>query len=530
MRFLSAFLCAWLLVSCGGGGGGTTGTPAPVAQCAAFSDSFGSAVTCAEMNALAGANLPFLEGSGGDGAGDGGADGGAGDGAPIANATLKFTDVNGKEVTTTTNATGYYRISLRGLKAPLVATVVRNDKPWKSMLVNDIVRAPANRTFYTINLTGLTDVVVSEVAKRDGLASTDAITPAAVARQKAQVAGIVSALNNTLSAQITAVGLNPATFNPLTTPFRAILTDSSDKLLESVSVTRDAASGFTVVTPTYGLGGSMSGLDASGLILVNGAESLPVAVNAATFAFATKLTQNTNYNVIVGTQPTNRVCTVNNGVGVVANAGVTSVAVTCLPQWRYFGAWSNVGGATGGRVTSYVVSSGVADVAQTLGATSSSGGGQSAAGIYQADRSWHADMVFGTLPLANTVYTATATSKSGASAMATFSIRAAGFNTNFPTNVQPSGRLNVTSATPVFTWSPPLVAGTYSYNVNVNRSSDNFQLSSQRNLVGNTVTYAGASLVPGTIYNLNVFTSEYDAATGTTYDGGSTEQFCFQCP
>lgn len=329
MRFLFALLCTWLLVSCGGGG--ATGTPAPVAQCAPFSDSFGNAVTCSEMNALAGATLPYLDISGGsDGAGDGGADGAAGDGAPIANATLKFTDVNGKEVTTTTNATGYYRISLRGLKAPLVATVVRNDKPWKSMLVNDIVRAPANRAFYTINLTGLTDVVVSEVAKKDGLASTDAITPAAIARQKAQVAGIVTALNTTLSAQITAAGLNPATFNPLTTPFRAIASDSSDKLLESVVVNRDTGSGFTVVAPKYSLGGTVAGLGGVvGLSLTNGTETLSIAANAATFTFGTLVPVGTAYNIVVKTQPTGLLCTVNNGAGTMAAANTSSVVVVC---------------------------------------------------------------------------------------------------------------------------------------------------------------------------------------------------------
>ncbi len=351
MRYLTAVLCAWLLASCGGGGGGgaTGGSPAPVAQCAPFSDSFGIAVSCAEMNALAGASLPFLEGSGGDGAGDGGADGGAGDGAPIANTDLKFTDINGKTVTTKTDANGYYRISLRGLKAPLVATVLRNNKPWKSMLVADIVRAPANRKFYTINLTGLTDYVVSEVAKKEGLSSPDAITPQAVASQKAQIPTIITAINNTLSAQLAAVGLNASSFNPLNTPFQAVLTDNYDKLLESVAVVRDPTSGSTVVTPAYSVGGNISGLgNATGLTLINGTATLPISASSSTFVFTTKLAQNANYNVTVGTQPSGLTCAVNNGSGTMGTATVNNVAVVCSAiTYTLGGSVTGLGSATG---------------------------------------------------------------------------------------------------------------------------------------------------------------------------------------
>ena len=147
------------------------------------------------------------------------------------------------------------------------------------MLIEDIVRAPANRKFYTINLTGLTDVVASEVAKKAGLSSPEALTPAAVAAQKAQVPAIIAALNTSLSAQVAAAGLNAATFNPLNTPFKPVVTDNYDKLLESVTVARDPVNGFTVVKPklTYSVGGTVTGLgSATGLLLGNGAQSWPV--------------------------------------------------------------------------------------------------------------------------------------------------------------------------------------------------------------------------------------------------------------
>jgi sugar lactone lactonase YvrE len=349
MKLFAAFFTACLLTACGGGGGGD---PSPVGDCAPFVDSFGQAVSCAEMKALPGSELAYLEpgGGGGDGgSGDSGGDGSAGDGAPIANTNLRFTDVNGKVVNTSTDARGRYRINLRGLQPPLVATVVRDGKPWKSMLVADIVRAPANRKFYTINLTGLTDYVVSEVAKKDGLAGADAITPAAVARQKAQVPLIIAALNTALRTQITTAGLDANTFDPLAKPFQAVLTDSYDKLLESLNVTRDPT-GPTLVTPVYTLGGSIGGLGgASGLTLVNGTETLPIAANATSFTLATKLAQGTNYDITVGTQPVGLICTVSsNGKGVVGSNAISNVAVNCgANSFTLGGTVAGLGNATG---------------------------------------------------------------------------------------------------------------------------------------------------------------------------------------
>ena len=358
MKLIAALVTACLLAACGGGGGGGGGAsgpePIPIIACAPFRDSFGLNVSCAEMNALAGSDLAYLEASGGaDGSGDGGADGSAGDGAPIANANLRFTDVNGKVVNTRTDARGQYRISLRGLRAPLVATVLRDGKPWKSMLVADIVRAPANRNFYTINLTGLTDYVVSEVAKRDGLAGPDAITPAAVARQRAQVQPIITALNTELRVPITTAGLDPNNFDPLTKPFQAVLTDSYDKLLESVNVARDPT-GFTRITPVFTLGGGVSGLgSATGLTLVNGTETQVIAANATAFTLATKLAQSASYDIRVGTQPVGLTCTVNNGRGVMGSAAVNNVTVACsATTYTLGGTVAGLGNATGLQLSS----------------------------------------------------------------------------------------------------------------------------------------------------------------------------------
>lgn len=80
---------------------------------------------------------------------------------------------------------------------------------------------------------------------------------------------------------------------------------------------------------TYSVGGSVSGLSASGLVLTdNGGDNLTVASGASTFTFATKLASGASYDVAVGTQPTGETCTVASASGTVS-ADVTAIAVSC---------------------------------------------------------------------------------------------------------------------------------------------------------------------------------------------------------
>ncbi|MBX3688782.1 S8 family serine peptidase, partial [Dokdonella sp.] len=86
----------------------------------------------------------------------------------------------------------------------------------------------------------------------------------------------------------------------------------------------------TATGATYTVGGSVSGLTGSGLVLsLNaGAQTLPVAADGA-FTFPTGLTGGASYAVTVGTQPAGQVCNVSNGSGTIGSANVTDVAVTC---------------------------------------------------------------------------------------------------------------------------------------------------------------------------------------------------------
>jgi len=83
-------------------------------------------------------------------------------------------------------------------------------------------------------------------------------------------------------------------------------------------------------TPTYTIGGAVSGLTGTGLVLQNnGGDNLAILANAP-FTFATALPTGSSYGVTVLTQPSGQGCTVNNGSGAVGGANVTNVSVACV--------------------------------------------------------------------------------------------------------------------------------------------------------------------------------------------------------
>jgi hypothetical protein len=80
---------------------------------------------------------------------------------------------------------------------------------------------------------------------------------------------------------------------------------------------------------TYSVGGTVTGLSASGLVLQdNGTDNLTVSSGASTFTFATPQPSGTAYAVTVLTQPTGETCAVSGGTGTITG-NVTSVGLTC---------------------------------------------------------------------------------------------------------------------------------------------------------------------------------------------------------
>ncbi len=229
-----------------GGGGGTS---APVSGGFTGTDSFGNSVSSSDGS------------GGGFGAGDSGADGTSGEGKPFPNAAIKLTDLTDKSVTVQTDATGYYRAKITGFTAPIIASATLGSKTYYSFTTVE----PKANGFITINITGLTDKIASDVALAAGLGLTSSasITSDIVSYSAQAISKALADLRTTLASELVAKGLDKATFDPLTMPFKA---DGKgvgyDGVLDTTLVTK-TGSGATQITQN-GQAPSV-GIDTSGV-------------------------------------------------------------------------------------------------------------------------------------------------------------------------------------------------------------------------------------------------------------------------
>ncbi|MGB5080336.1 MAG: hypothetical protein WBO23_06300 [Burkholderiales bacterium] len=84
------------------------------------------------------------------------------------------------------------------------------------------------------------------------------------------------------------------------------------------------------ITDTHTVGGTVSGLAGTGLVLQNnGGDNLSVPAEGA-FTFATPVVSGGTYNVAVFAQPSGQACTVFDGSGSIGSANVASVSVACM--------------------------------------------------------------------------------------------------------------------------------------------------------------------------------------------------------
>jgi hypothetical protein len=96
----------------------------------------------------------------------------------------------------------------------------------------------------------------------------------------------------------------------------------------------------------FSLGGSISGLTAGGLVLVNGTDVLPVSSGATTFTMPTGVRYLSAYAISVQTQPSGLTCSVSHGSGTMPASAVTTVAVVCSAQSYTLG--GTISGLTSG--------------------------------------------------------------------------------------------------------------------------------------------------------------------------------------
>ncbi|MDH5640280.1 MAG: FG-GAP-like repeat-containing protein, partial [Nitrospira sp.] len=127
---------------------------------------------------------------------------------------------------------------------------------------------------------------------------------------------------------LTATALADAVF----TGWGGFCAGSEAQVTVSVAGARNCVANFQVQTAQYSIGGTISGLAGSGLVLLNnGGDILSVNAGATGFTFASPMANGSAYLVTVGTQPVtpNQTCLVGNGSGSVAGGPVTSVSISC---------------------------------------------------------------------------------------------------------------------------------------------------------------------------------------------------------
>ena len=95
------------------------------------------------------------------------------------------------------------------------------------------------------------------------------------------------------------------------------------------------------VTNTYDLGGTITGLDTSGLTLVNGADRQAIPAGATSFTLTKfdpltgnyasgRVPDGSPYGITVLTQPAGHTCSVANGVGTMGSAPINTVMINCI--------------------------------------------------------------------------------------------------------------------------------------------------------------------------------------------------------
>jgi len=127
----------------------------------------------------------------------------------------------------------------------------------------------------------------------------------------------------------------------------------------------------TCATSAFALGGTVTGLQGTGLQLRNGAEVLSLAAGATTFAFSTRIASGAVYQVSIEAQPGSpaQTCTLSGGSGEVGTSDVTSVAVACTTNT--YGVGATLSGLEGDGLVLHLASGSVAEDLQISGGATS---------------------------------------------------------------------------------------------------------------------------------------------------------------
>ncbi len=168
-------------------------------------------------------------------------------GGAISGANITVIDANGKSVTTTSDASGNYTISLAGLTAPLL--IVASDPTGVHPALASVVASiPTGTTAPVIgNVTTLTTAVAALLTTSGNaleLAGSGSLSSLA---QTGSVTAAVAKLNTALSNILPANGIKAGSFDPVGTMFTANQT-GADAVIDAVQVVPAPNGGTQIIS------------------------------------------------------------------------------------------------------------------------------------------------------------------------------------------------------------------------------------------------------------------------------------------
>ncbi|WP_186010717.1 hypothetical protein [Burkholderia gladioli] len=168
-------------------------------------------------------------------------------GGSVVGANITVIDATGKSITTTSDASGNYSISLSGLTAPLL--VVASDPTGVHPTLASVVASIPTGTSAPVvgNVTTLTTAVAALLTISGNpleLTSSGSLSSLA---QSASVTAAIAKLNTALSKILPANGLNAASFDPVGTAFTANQT-GADAVIDAVQVVPAPTGGTQIIS------------------------------------------------------------------------------------------------------------------------------------------------------------------------------------------------------------------------------------------------------------------------------------------
>ena len=88
--------------------------------------------------------------------------------------------------------------------------------------------------------------------------------------------------------------------------------------------------GSSTPTPTYTIGGTVSGLNASGLVLIDGTNTVSISSGVTSFQFSSEKPTGETYQVSIQSKPSTQTCSISNASGTVTTQSIMNIAISCV--------------------------------------------------------------------------------------------------------------------------------------------------------------------------------------------------------